>query len=161
MFAYCLNNPVVLSDESGAIAGWIGEQIGEFLYELFSGDDHPNNEAENLDNRIREKQLQSLKKGIKTFWDAYQHSIELEVQAQHEHDMMVIQTVEFLYDNPLIAIDAATTVVGTGLTYVGVAATVAGISIPIAGQIAMGIVGLSCGVWATCRIWEQIYDSLQ
>lgn len=42
MFTYCLNNPVNYSDEDGdssdSIAGWIGELIGKWIYEIISTD---------------------------------------------------------------------------------------------------------------------------
>jgi hypothetical protein len=52
MFVYCNNNPVNLYDEDGkmpdSIAGWIGEQIGKWLYEVYSTDEDKRDTKGNL-----------------------------------------------------------------------------------------------------------------
>ncbi|MBQ8040799.1 MAG: hypothetical protein IJ274_13210, partial [Lachnospiraceae bacterium] len=64
MFAYCLNNPVNLVDKNGETAdswaGWIGEQLTEWLYELFTGETHHNKQTRELENQIIEQQLSAI-----------------------------------------------------------------------------------------------------
>ena len=60
MFAYCNNNPVRYQDQDGrapdSFGGMVGELIGEFLYELFTGNSHPSHQTRYVDQTIIEKQ---------------------------------------------------------------------------------------------------------
>ena len=61
MFAYCNNNSVNATDKNGkapdTAAGWIGEEIGKFIYELITGEDHPSRETERIQTEIAKKQV--------------------------------------------------------------------------------------------------------
>ena len=118
MFAYCNNNPTNLYDKSGkmpdTLAGWIGEKIGEFFFECITGDDHPNKEAETLNNRIRQKQLQSAKKGAETAWDNYMRWTNLQQETQRNETQMAMD----LFDTPETA-SKTLGAVGAELVFIG------------------------------------------
>ena len=86
MFAYCLNNPVNYSDEDGdrsdSIWGWIGEEIGELIYEWITGEDHPNDQAEALETEIISTQNEMIAGAAKAVWDAYMWSYNQQQEAQ-------------------------------------------------------------------------------
>ena len=87
------------------------------------------------------------------------HSIELETQAQHETNMRIRKATEYFVNDPLTTVDMIAGVVGLGTTYIGYAAVGAGVSIPIAGQIALGTVGIVCGIWGIGRLIYVAIDS--
>lgn len=91
MFAYCNNNPVNACDKNGkapdTLAGWIGEEIGKFIYELITGEDHPSRETERTEAETTQKQNEMIQAGVKVLWDAYNSSI------QRENDMQYRQAV--------------------------------------------------------------------
>ena len=101
MFAYCLNNPVNYSDKTGMVvedwADWAGELLGELLYELLSGNDHPSHQTRELENQVRQKQnaflgngLKAIGSGFKSVWDAYMRGYALEQEAQRQEANMNI-----------------------------------------------------------------------
>ena len=64
MFAYCNNDPTNLLDRSGNIpdtfAGWFGELLGEVLYEMFTGNDHPSHETDSVEREIIKTQVDTV-----------------------------------------------------------------------------------------------------
>ena len=78
--------------------------------------------------------------------------------AQYRQDMAVIDTFEYLADNPMLAVDLAVGVIGIESSVVGVAATVGAITVPVAGQVAIGVVGIACGIWGVGRTLSVTWD---
>ena len=71
MFAYCLNNPVNGADINGkssdSYAGWIGELVGAFIYELITGDDHPSRQTEEIEQIVVREQTKMVFKEVISF----------------------------------------------------------------------------------------------
>ena len=99
MFAYCLNNPVNYFDEDGDSAdsfwGWIGEELGEAIYEWITGDDHPNDQAEEIENQITSTQVEMVVDAADAMWDAYMWSQNQQQEAQLQQ---AIATRDFVTD---------------------------------------------------------------
>ena len=118
MFAYCNNNPVNLYDENGKMpdtfAGWIGEQVGQIIYEVITGEDDPNKQVENLNDRILQKQMQAVNKVAKTAWDNYMRWNGLQQETQQNEAQMVID----LFDTPETA-SKTLNAVGSELVFIG------------------------------------------
>ncbi len=163
MFAYCLNNPVNLVDKNGETAdswaGWIGEQLTEWLYELFTGETHPNKQTRELENQIITQQNEMLADAVNTVWNAHVHSTELQMQAQYEKDMKIRKVGEYFLNDPVAMADLVVGSLGFGTTYIGYAAAGAGISIPVAGQIALGVAGTVFSLWGLFRLIQVALES--
>ena len=86
MFAYCNNDPTNLLDRSGKIpdscAGQFGELLSEFLYELFTGDDHPSNETESVERTIIEKQNEQIGQAGNALLDSFMRWCNHQEEAQ-------------------------------------------------------------------------------
>ena len=86
MFAYCNNNPANFKDSSGKIpdsfAGQFGELLSEFLYELFTGDDHPSNETESVERTIIEKQNEQIGQAGNALLDSFMRWCNHQEEAQ-------------------------------------------------------------------------------
>ena len=66
----------------------------------------------------------------------------------------MIKVGNYFADNPKIAVDVSTSVVGLYISYVGL---VSATTLP---GIAIGVVGLSCSVWGTSRTFEGFVKEL-
>ena len=101
MFAYCLNNPVRYVDKTGNTAddpaGMAGQAIAEWLYELITGQSHPNHQTRALEAQVAAEQGKMMVKAGKAVWDAYQSSYEREQEAvtnQAKANISVFDSVE-------------------------------------------------------------------
>ena len=157
MFAYCNNNPANFKDSSGKIpdsfAGQFGQLLGEFLYELLTGDDHPSNETESVERTIIEKQNELVGRPGKAMWKAWVHTQELQVEQKYNQDMTIKREVESWGDNPVRGMDFATMTTSNILTYAGYVSFVLG---PTVGGGASLLIGAICGIWTTLRYFEVI-----
>ena len=94
MFVYCLNNPVNHADKTGmtsdSYAGWIGEQLGELLYELFTGDDHPSHQTRELENQIRQEQNKAIGNVFKSIWVACMRGYTQQQETQIQEAEMIV-----------------------------------------------------------------------
>jgi len=110
MFAYCLNNPICYVDKDGKAAdsygGMAGNAFGMFLYELFTGDTHPDRQAQQIENQVIEKQNEMLKTAGKTLWDAgkalwdaYMRSYNMQQNANMQNAQLTLDGLENIYDN--------------------------------------------------------------
>lgn len=158
MFAYCLNNPVMLIDKSGQIpdsyAGGIGEDFGELIYEWLTGEEHPSKAAEEQEREIRQRQNKLIRDGTIALWDAYIHSIELEAEAQYQQDMMVLAHKEEVITGIVFTENASGAIAAyCGLAAAGLAVPTFGISIPTMGKIAAVAAAVS---WLCDKLLELV-----
>ena len=118
MFAYCNNNPVNACDKNGkapdTFAGWIGEEIGKFIYELITGEDHPSREAERTEAETTQKQNEMIQGGAKALWDACMRGYNIQREAQ----LMETQAAVDLFSTPDTAAKTLNAV-GTELVFIG------------------------------------------
>ena len=89
---------------------------------------------------------------VEAMWDAYVHSIELQVQEQHNQALAIVGIIEDIAADPKGAVDWVTGVGGVGLGVLGTSATLGIISIPVAGQVVIGVAGIACSVWGVGRL---------
>jgi len=95
MFVYCGNNPVMFSDPTGMLfeispGGWVGRQIGELIYEWLTGEDHPNDQTDALENQIIMEQNKMIKDAVIFGWDTYMWGNNIQKETQmHETQMML------------------------------------------------------------------------
>ena len=175
MFAYCLNNPVNGCDPCGTcFHRWDfwndcekcgGKTLGNKVDDAIEWCVDKGNTINYVYQQQAEAQMQltMLQNELITdaagiLWDAHMHSIEMEMQAQYGQDIAIIKASVYLADNPPVAIDVATGAVGTALSYVGYATAAAGVTIPVVGQVAIGVVGVACGIWGMYRLAVSIYE---
>ena len=101
MLAYCLNNPVNYTDKNGkaadSFAGMGGEVLGEWLYEAFSGNTHPNKQTRELENRIAAEQHKIISNAGKTIWDAYMRGYNIQQASQIQETQMVLEGARKIY----------------------------------------------------------------
>ena len=102
MFAYCLNNPVNLHDENGEAAdsysGWIGELLGEWIYELITGKDHPGRQTAALETQVIVAQNKMVTDAAKTMWDAYQRGYTIQQEGKLIEAQMIVDGASIAYN---------------------------------------------------------------
>ena len=102
MFAYCLNNPVMYIDPTGAIPfeeGFFDEEFQEaakWLYEFLTGREHPDRQAQRKNEEIIEKQNEATLQFFSYLWDAYKRSYELEQEAARRQAQLNLE----MFDSP-------------------------------------------------------------
>ena len=164
MFAYCLNNPVNSADSEGTVAdnyfGWAGEQIGIFLYEWITGDDHPQKQVQVLENQMIEKQTEVVTNGVKALGDAYMRSYNLQLEAQYRNSVAIIEGFNYLCREPQHAIN----LIGVEI---GMSTAVYKISIllvagnPTVGTVAGAVLAIVWAGWGMyCEIEGVVSDFL-
>lgn len=175
MFAYCLNSPVNGCDPCGTcFHRWDfwndcekcgGKTLGdkaavaiEWCVDKGNTINYAYQQQVEAQMQITMLQNELISDAAGVLWDAHVNNIEMEAQAQYEQDMAINKTTEYLANNPPVAIDVATGAIGTGLSYVGYVTAAAGVTVPVAGQVAMGVVGVACGIWGMYRLAVSIYE---
>ena len=102
MFAYCNNNPVNSSDRDGehsdSYYGWLGEEIGVFLYEWITGTDHPSKQTKALENQMVSTQNKMIADATKAMWDAYQRGYTAQQNANLTEAQMMVDGVITAYN---------------------------------------------------------------
>ena len=160
MFAYCVNNPMNYSDESGtwpdSYAGLIGEELGKLIYELLTGKTHPAEKYEDYTNHIIQTQSQIVQGVTQSGLDSRSHQIQLQVESQYKQDMTVLAIAEYYVENPQKAIDHGFAFVGIcGLycSYVGSA----GITTPASIKVTIHVLEVLGTLWGAYRAIEELH----
>ena len=160
MFAYCLNNPTNFADSEGTEAdsyfGWVGEQIGIFLYELFTGGDHPSHQTREIEIQVIQKQnehidngFKSIGNGLKFIWDAYMWSYNQQQQAQLQQAQMLLDRFDTPEDiEQSIDIIDATAGFSIAVYEVAIIATTTN---PTVGAVCWAVLGVAYGARAVYR----------
>ena len=163
MFAYCGNNPVVRVD----ITGYFWKEVWDWTVDIYERNMAIQQQQQALDTQIMLEQINGTKKVLEyavdfaeSLWDTHVLNVKLEIDRQYQQDMAIIDMWEYFSDNPLIAVDTATAVIGLGSTTVGIAATAGIVSIPIAGQVTIGVVGAACSIWGVGRLFVTVWEDL-
>ena len=173
MFAYCLNNPVVLVDTSGTAAhiGFSADgQIHDAPWRIGSpgGGGWPQDihYSQQDYGAVADKFLTVIalkfvySDVITPLIDSATNQIIIQAEMQQRKVAAAVEMANYLGDNPLVAIDLGTATVGIGSTVVGIGATVGVFSVPVAGQVALGVVGCVCGMWGLGRVVQVILEGL-
>ena len=99
---------------SDSYAGWIGELVGAFIYELFTGDDHPQQQIKEREVQVIQEQNEIIADATKTMWDAYQSGYAIQRENHRRETQMMVD----LFATPETTAKTLN-VVGAELAFIG------------------------------------------
>ena len=156
MFAYCLNDPVILVDNSGNAAhicfGYDGQR-DESPWKIGSpggggwpqGLHYSQQDYGSVADKfltVRVLKLAFSASTFQFFHDIYTNQLIAETELWQINNA---EQYERFTDNPRKFVSDYVSLVGDLATVVGLGATVGMFTIPVWGQVALGLVGLACG----------------
>ena len=167
MFAYCLNNPVVLADSSGTAAhiGFSADgQIHDAPWRIgspggggWSQDLHYSQQdygtvADKFYTVMALQRIQSLNK---RYMEIKAFHLQREEEFRHHQEAiygeLFIQKIQAYSSNPIVLIDDITGDVSAGLSVLAVYSHLGIVAISPAGQAVVTYVGAACTVWYLAR----------
>ncbi len=170
MFAYCNNNPVNGHDPCGTCFHrwdfwndcekcggktiedkWSG--IITWCKDAYDTISSVQQQQTAIQNQIIMEQTDILKGTAEHLWNAYEHSIELETQTQHEKTIAIKHEIEKLTEDPIQGGDFIAMAGGNVLTY-GSYVSVVMSPTPI-GVVTLGF-SLAFSLWSTLRYYDVI-----
>ena len=109
LFAYCCNNPVNYTDPKGQSAkdfsATAGQALGEFLYELLTGKEHPNKQVKEMETQIVKKQNDMISAGLEALYDTYMRGYTIQQQSQLQNSKALVDGLKYYRQNPRLALD--------------------------------------------------------
>jgi len=155
MFAYCNNNPVNLMDRNGdspdSIFAWIGEELGELLYEWITGNDHPSHQTETVEIAVVSEQNQMIADGASEMWDAYSEYAQDQEATQRRGAEMNLQAYDYINEHENIETGMSggiKIVTGTIKVITGTALLLA--PIPTPADDLRGVQQITIGIYKVC-----------